>query len=196
MKVKGEVVETVEESRLLGVILQANLRWDENTNKIVSDANKRLRLLHAASKFTTRPSDLKTIYMSFIRSKLEQSAVVWHSSITEKNREDLERVQKSALKIILKDSYTSYKEALNILKLESLNDRRTKLSLRFAKSCLKHEKMKRLFPLTNKSHLMKTRVTEKFKVHHANTERYKKSAIPYMQNLLNLEARKTKSILT
>ena len=38
-----------------------------------------------------------------IRSKIEQSAVVWHSSLTKKNKRDLERVQKSALKIILKD---------------------------------------------------------------------------------------------
>ena len=133
--------------------------------------------------------------MSFIRSKLEQSAVVWHSSLTEKNKENLERVQKSAVKIILKNNYTNYDEALSILKLESLNDRRSKLCLKFAKNCLKHEKMKKLFPLTSKSHLMNTRLTEKFKVQHAKTERFRKSAVTYMQNLLNEDTKKIQKIM-
>ena len=134
--------------------------------------------------------------MSFIRSKLEQSAVVWHSSLTEANKSDLERVQKAAVKIILKKSYTSYKEGLDILKLDTLDERRKKLCLKFAKNCLKHEKMKKLFPLSNKNHQMKKRLTEKFKVYHARTERYKKSAIPFMQQLLNTEAKKIQRILS
>ena len=59
--------------------------------------------LHRAAKFTNNVRDLKQIYMLQIRSKLEQSAVVWHSSLTRKNISDLERVQKSALKLILKE---------------------------------------------------------------------------------------------
>ena len=41
----------------------------------------------------------------FIRSIMENSAVVWHSSLSENNRNDLERVQKSAVKIILDELY-------------------------------------------------------------------------------------------
>ena len=134
--------------------------------------------------------------MAFIRSKLEQSAVVWHSSLTEGNRKDLERVQKTAVKIILKNRYSNYDEALKMLKMESLDDRRTKLCLKFAKKCLKHEKMKKLFPLSKKNHGMNTRLTEKFKVNKAKTERYRKSAIPYMQNLLNIEAQNIAQVLS
>ena len=47
-------------------------------------------------------SDLKIIYVSFIRSLLEQSCTVWHSGLTQENTNDLERVQKCALKINLK----------------------------------------------------------------------------------------------
>ena len=36
---------------------------------------------------------------------------------------------------------------------------------------------------------METRNAEKFKVNHANTDRYKYSAIPYMQRLLNNDAK-------
>ena len=48
-----------------------------------------------------KTQDLKKIYILQIRSKLEQSSVLWHSSITKKCKYNLERVQKSALKIIL-----------------------------------------------------------------------------------------------
>ena len=42
---------------------------------------------------------------------------------------------------------------------------------------------------------MKTRLSAKFKVHKANTERYRKSAIPFMQNLLNEDEMKIQKIL-
>ena len=42
-----------------------------------------------------------------------------------------------------------------------------------------------MFPLNDKRHRMDTRKPEKFKVMKAKTERFKKSAIIYMQNLLN-----------
>ena len=67
--------------------------------------------------------DLKKIYILQIRTKLEQSAVVWHSSLTKKNVSDLERVQKAAIRVILKDKYQNYGDALSALKIKSLKDR-------------------------------------------------------------------------
>ena len=77
--------------------------------------NIRMQFLHKASKFTNNVNDLKQIYISKIRSKLEQSAVVWHSSLTQRNVSDLGRVQKTGLRVILKDRYTNYSEALSAL---------------------------------------------------------------------------------
>ena len=45
--------------------------------------------------------------------------------------------------------------------------------------------MKFMFPQNKKTHRMNTRDTPKCVVQHANKERLKKSAIIYMQNLLN-----------
>ena len=120
-----------------------------------------------------------------MRSQLEQSAVVWHSLLTEENKSDLERLQKSALKIILRENYGGYKQALVKLGIESLNDRREDLCLKFAKKCSKHEEAKWMFPINEKTHKMKTRNNEFFKVQHANTGRLQKSPLIYMQNLLN-----------
>ena len=62
-----------------------------------------------------------------------------------------------------------------MLNMETLEKRREKLCLNFAKKCLKSERMKTIFPENEKSS-MKTRNQERFRVNFANRERYKKSA--------------------
>ena len=104
--------------------------------------------------------------------------------LTIENEQDLERVQKTALKIIYRNSYESYENALKISNLKTLKDRRKDLCLTFAKRCLKNETTKDLFPLNNQRNDGK-HTHEKFKVYHANTSRLQKSPIIYMQHLLN-----------
>ena len=116
---------------------------------------------------------------------MEQSAVVWHSSLTIENSQDLERVQRNAMYIILKERYTGYENALNTLGLQSLCDRRRELCLRFAQKCVKNGKNGDIFPLNHRNHIMKTRHQPKFKIQFANTGRLQKSPIIYMQHLLN-----------
>ena len=65
-----------------------------------------MQLLRKVGAFNPPIEDLKTILI--IRSMLEQSAVGWHSSLTEEKRKDLERVQRSALKVILGERYVKY----------------------------------------------------------------------------------------
>ena len=89
-------------------------------------------MLHVASTFINNNSDLVYLDKTFIRSVLEYSAVVWHSSLSQTNSSDIERVQKSAVKVILKDKYKDYKSALNELNLQTLSRRREILCLRFA----------------------------------------------------------------
>ena len=108
-----------------------------------------------------------------------------HSGLSDENKQDLERIQKSALKVILKDSYKSYEHALNVLEMETLDDRREILCLEFAKKCLKNEKMKKYFQENKKVHPMITRFEEEYEIDSANTERLKNSPIIYMQRLLN-----------
>ena len=144
-----------------------------------------MELLRRVANFGAPTKDLIEIYILFIRSILEQSATVWHSGLTADNRNDIERVQKSAVKIIMKNKYNGYRKALAHLGLESLENRRKELCLNFAKKCLINKKVKHMFPENGKSHEMNTRNAEKFKVQFANTERLKKSPIIYMQNLLN-----------
>ena len=135
------------------------------------------------TKFGESLKEKKQIYFSFVRSHLEKSATLWHSSLTEKNKNDLERVQKTAVKIILGNNNINYKEGLLKLDIDDLSTRREKLCLDFAKKCTKHPKLSYMFPTTNKT---KGRKSNKYVVQFANTERLKQSAIIYMQNLLNV----------
>ena len=176
-------------------MITSDLSWNRNTKNLITESNKRMQFLHRAKKFTNNVSDLKKIYMLQVRSKLDQSAVVWHSSITKKNRGDLERIQKSALKVILGEKYESYKDALKMIGIDSLEQRREKLSLKFAKQCLGHEKLKGLFPRHERRHNMEKRNHEKYIVTNAKTERYRKSAIPSMQRLLNKSEREKSEIM-
>ena len=185
LKLNDQNIETLNKTKLLGTIVTDDLRWEENTKNIVKKANARMELLRRVSTFSPSDEDMKHIYILFVRSLLEQSASVWHSSLTEQDSEALERVQKSAVKIILGNRYIGYQKSLQKLDLEMLHERREKICLKFAQKCLKNPKTKDWFPLNVKSHQMTTRKTERYKVQNAKTERYRKSPITYMQHLLN-----------
>ena len=185
LRINNEPIEVIDSTKLLGIIITNNLSWDQNISSIVKKANARMQLLRRVAGFGTPIDDLKIIYILFIRSILEQSATVWHSSLTNENVNDLERIQKSAIKIILRDDYTEYKQGLAQLGLETLSSRRETLCLNFALKCAKNPKLQHMFPLNEKNHNMETRKEEKYKVEFANTDRKKDSPIIYMQKLLN-----------
>ena len=187
LSVNNVNIEIPKETKLLGTVISEKLTWDRNTEEITKKAYKRMQLLHVAANFTASKKDLKTIYFTFIRSVLEQSAAVWHSSLTNKNRSDLERVQKGAIRVIMGQHYTSYKNSLKVLNIDSLEKRREMLCLKFAKKCTLNEKLKNLFPLNKNDHKMKLRKQKKYKILKANTKRYKQSALPHMRRLLNDE---------
>ena len=144
-----------------------------------------MELLRKVAAFTRSVEEKKNIYVLYVRSILEQSSVVWHNSLTTENSDDLERVQKCAVRIILGENFTNYDEALIHADLESLKERREILSKTFAQKCLKNNKTKTMFPVRDKDHSMNLRNQEHFEVKFANTERLKNSAIPSMQRILN-----------
>ena len=185
LQLNGDNLEIVDRAKLLGVIITDDLKWEANTESIVKRANMRMELLRKVASFGTNVDEKRNIYILFIRSVLEQSCVVWQSSLTKENEEDLERVQKSAVRIILGKDIKDYSDALAEANLDSLKDRREELCYKFAKKCIKSEKSKDMFPIREKEHEMKIREEEKFIVQHANTERLQKSSITYMQRLLN-----------
>ena len=153
-----------------------------------------MRMLHKLIEFGINTKDLILFYILYIRSVCEQSAVVWHSSLTVENDTDIERIQKTALKIIFKSRYESYENALLLSDLETLSERRKQLCLTFAKRCLKDpdNDITKSFFQTNLFTHGGIRQPEKFKVDMANRKRTQQSPLIYMQHLLNEDSNKKK----
>ena len=176
-------LDQVHETRLLGLVVRDDLSWKSNTKLLVRRAYSRMPILRKLFDFGVPVCDLIHIYILYIRSVLEQSAVVWHSSLTDWEETTLERVQKVALRLILKENYLDYAAALDKTGLQTLASRRDELCLNFAKKCVKFPHTKDMFPQNEKIRV--TRKTEKYSVPFARTDRYKNSSIPYMSRLLN-----------
>ena len=87
-------------------------------------AFQRIQLLYRSTNFTSNRQDLRKIYLTFIRSVLENSAVVWHSGLSVKNRLALERVQKAAVRLMMGGKYVDYKHGLTFLNIYDSNTRR------------------------------------------------------------------------
>ena len=73
----------------------------ERRDSLVKRANAWMRLIQKLVEFIVPLEDLLNICILYTRSMLEQSCQVWHSSLTLENSQDLERVQKNALRMIL-----------------------------------------------------------------------------------------------
>ena len=146
-----------------------------------------MQLLRGVQGFGAKMHEMVHLWILFCRSVLEQSCVVWGTSPTQENGEDLERTQKTFAKLVLKEKYKNYENALNLLDLDSLEERRKKMCLKFAKNGIKNKTLNDLFPINEKMHQMKTRENNKFKVNFANTDKLKKCYIN--ANLLNEDAK-------
>ena len=124
------------------------------------------------------------VYDKQIRSILELAVPVWHPGLIGEDRQKIERVQKSALCIILGDKYKSYRSALKLLKMKTLFERRNKICTKFAIKAQKHAKFSKWFKPNEK--IVTTRSAPlKFKKVFTRTVRYEKSPISYLTKILN-----------
>ena len=78
-----------------------------------------MQLLRKCVSFSKDKDELEHIYILFICSILEQSCVLWHISLSQKDPNNLERVQKSAVKVILNDKFDEYELGLQNLNLQT-----------------------------------------------------------------------------
>ena len=141
---EDEQIEIVVNTKLLGTQISNDLTWDLNTKHIVKKSNARRQLLRKIASFGASRADMIHIYKLFVRSELEHSSSVWHKSLTSENVNDLERVQKSALRLILGTEYTTYENAQNILNIETLSERREALFQKYTLKSLQVNQMKNI----------------------------------------------------
>ena len=117
---------------------------------------------------------------------MESATPVFAGGLSVANSEDIESVQKAAFKIILRGKYRSYQNALLTLEETTLEERRDKISLKFAKKSIQHPKMSYLFIKKKNS---KTRKGKKHFIEPRTfSNRASNGPVPYLIRLLNSQA--------
>ena len=153
-----------------------------NTRRYVD--TRRLYTLCILKKSNGSRADMVTVYTTYIRPILEYASPVWHTSITSKQSNKLEFIQKRALKIIVGYN-VEYPNALTITNLDTLSSRRDSLLLSFGKKLMISEHHKHLLPLPKSiSSTRQLRNMSGFPTIKCNTERYRKSTIPHLARIL------------
>uniref|UniRef100_A0A3P9M7M4 Reverse transcriptase domain-containing protein n=1 Tax=Oryzias latipes TaxID=8090 RepID=A0A3P9M7M4_ORYLA len=111
--IDGNCVERVHSFTLLGTTISADLTWSNNTMTVIRKAQQRLHFLRKLRRNDVSQELLVTFYRSTIESILSYGITVWFSHCTEAERQSLQRVVKTAQRIIgcplpsLKDIYQS-----------------------------------------------------------------------------------------
>ena len=85
------------------------------------------------------------------------AAPAWHSSLTREDTLKIEREQKKAFAIILGNEYSSYKNALSVLKKETLEKRREDITTKFAKKCSENPNQNDMFPMLTNGPVLRTK---------------------------------------
>ena len=185
LNLNNQNIDIVDKMKILGTTINNKLDWNENCRNLILKVNKIMVFLRKILSFGANQKEMVQLWKTYCRSVLEQSAVVWQAGLSNENRKDLERTQKTFTKLILKHRYHSYEQALISLNLSTLESRRDQLCLKFALNCRRNKKTKHIFPLNPRTHNYELRQICTYMVQNANTERLKKSLVLYMQDLLN-----------
>ena len=78
----GEQLEVLETTKLLGIFLSSDLRWEANTNYIYQKAMRKMWLLRRMKKLQLEPKIICDYYIKEIRALAEQGVALWHSGLT------------------------------------------------------------------------------------------------------------------
>ena len=172
-RIDGQVLETVHSHKVLGLVIQDNLKWNENTCMTVSKASKRLHIIRVLRRGGVSAADLLVIYVAPVRSVLEYCCVVWHNALLAYLSSEIERVQMRVLRIIYPRS--SYQEALQRAKIASLKDRRNELCMRAFDKITKGGP---LTPIRSIAHDYSLRNSKSWTSFKCKTERFRRSFFP------------------
>ena len=197
LNLNGKMIQTVDKIKLLGVIITNDLTWTENTSYICSKVNKKLHVINKLKHFGLQSEELICAWKSILRPNTEYAVALWHSGLSSQDSNRIERLQKRVLAIIFGTVYIDFKryykinhhnltymEALHVTGLTTLRDRREVLTNNFALDMAKNENHNDLFP---KYKHISTKTRNQCMINEilCKTNRYYKSAVPYMARVLN-----------
>ena len=103
LKINEVEIEKVSEHRLLGMIIDMPyLNWRKHVNNIIYEGYKRINIMKTLSSTTwgASPKILRTLYIAFIRAKLEYGAILY-ADVSPILMKKLDILQNACLRIII-----------------------------------------------------------------------------------------------
>ena len=82
LQLKRKSIELVDKIKILGVTVTNKLDWSDDTAILVKKVNQRMQSLRAVWGFGSSIQEMVHFWVLFCLSVLEQSCVVWGSSLT------------------------------------------------------------------------------------------------------------------
>ncbi len=88
-------------TKYLGVLMNGNMKWGDQGKAVVAKMKKGRGAIFRANKTLTEKS-LRLIYNAFVDSHFMYAAEVWYPECTKKQRDQIETVQKAAIRTVTK----------------------------------------------------------------------------------------------
>ena len=107
-------IEVVPSAKLLGVIISNDLKWNVHVEMICKKVAARLYFLRQLKRAKVSANDPLSFYITCIRPAADYACPVFHTSLPQYLSDQLERLQKRALRIISTNDL-SYRQALEVL---------------------------------------------------------------------------------
>lgn len=120
----NSVLRESTKERDLGIIVDSSMKFSEQCNTAVKNANSTLGLIRRTIKFKSQHIITK-LYKALVRPKLEYCVQAWRPCL-KKNIDNIEKVQHRATKMILECKYLQYEDRLIQTGLTTLEERRTR----------------------------------------------------------------------
>jgi len=129
INIGSRITEQVTSFKLLGVMVDNRLKWDNHVDYIFKKASKRLYSLRLLKRAGVERQSIVRVYKATVRPILEYAVPVWQV-IPNVLSDKIESIQRRALHTIAPE-FNSYTEALDAMKLETLAERRHNICVQY-----------------------------------------------------------------
>ena len=122
-------IEVVPSAKLLGIMILNDLKRNVQVEMICKEVAAHLYFLRQLKRAKVPINDLLSFYTTCIRPVVEHACPVFHTALPQYLSDQLERLQKRALRII-NNNDLSYRQALEVFNIPYLYDRREAIGKR------------------------------------------------------------------
>ena len=179
------VLDVVRHSKLLGIVVSDDLKWQLHVEFMYKKAAAKIWLLRRMKILNIEAEIMLDFYLKEVRSILEFGVAIWNSGLTLKQSDKIERIQKICVNVILCDTEWEipYKIGCTLLGIEPLSLRREELCIRFIQKCSQNPMHSDLFTMGQNVNTRQEK--QLYREFTTRTNRFFDSPLCYLTRLLN-----------